>query len=875
MAGIAKGITVSFANTPQAQDDAFSPSGLTADTLGTYVLDVLATDLGGGAKSLWSLDDGISAGGASPADLLHQDTARTEVLSLDRSALGAVIWITNDGKVGYDANPLQGTLQQLAAGEYATDSFTYAIRLGNGTLSWATATIKIVGINDAPVITNIAAALGGGVKEDVTLSVSGQLSAADPDHGDHQHWSVPGSTTGTYGSITVDPSGKWTYILNNDTANVQALAANEQHDETFTIRVADDYGAYVDQTVKVTVKGTNDAACITTSAAEDTSVIEAGGIANAATDDPSASGILSVHDVDTGENHFAAVPAASLTGAYGNFTFDSASGAWTYALDQAKADALTAGQQVTDALAVSSLDGSASQAITVNITGSNDAPVAIADTLSTVEDTPITYTAAQLLANDTDADTLNSALSIASVASGTGGTAVLNANSSVTFTPDGNFNGVANFTYAVTDGAAVSATTASVTVNVTANNDAPVNTVPGAQITNQNTSKSITGLSVSDVDAGAGVITTSLEVSHGTISSVATGGATVSGNGTGTVTISGTLSQVNATLAAAITYSPASGYFGDDTFKMTTSDNGNSGAGGPLTDTDTVLITVNPVNHAPVAGNDLIVVSSQTTGVAIPVAALLANDTDIDGNSLSIVGVGAPSSNLSNLSLSSGNIFFDTGNTTADQSFTYTLSDGTTTSSATVTVKMLDTSNGTGSPDTVNLAAVQYSGYVASYIDLRGGNDSATGGGVALDTFLGGNGNDILLSGGGKDILVGGAGNDVLTGGAGSDTFVFNTALDASNNVDTVNDFNASTIDQIQLSAAIFSKLSPGLLAAANFAGNAGGIAGDSNDYILYDTTSGNLYYDADGNGGVAKVLFAKLVGVAGTVDSTDFLVTN
>jgi hypothetical protein len=66
-----------------------------------------------------------------------------------------------------------------------------------------------------------------------------------------------------------------------------------------------------------------------------------------------------------------------------------------------------------------------------------------------------------------------------------------------------------------------------------------------------------------------------------------------------------------------------------------------------------------------------------------------------------------------------------------------------------------------------------------------------------------------------------------------------------------------------------------GTLNSANFAANAGGIAADANDFILYDTATGNIYYDADGNGGGAKILFAHLdlSGVAGTVDASDFTI--
>ena len=94
--------------------------------------------------------------------------------------------------------------------------------------------------------------------------------------------------------------------------------------------------------------------------------------------------------------------------------------------------------------------------MTVNVAAVNDAPVADDDTLAATEDTPVTYTAAQLLGNDTDVD--GDTLSIASVTSGTGGTAVLNANGTVTFTPDANFNGAASFSYTVTDGTGAPAT---------------------------------------------------------------------------------------------------------------------------------------------------------------------------------------------------------------------------------------------------------------------------------------------------------------------------------------------------------------------------------------------------------------------------------
>ena len=116
-------------------------------------------------------------------------------------------------------------------------------------------------------------------------------------------------------------------------------------------------------------------------------------------------------------------------------------------------------------------------------------------------------------------------------------------------------------------------------------------------------------------------------------------------------------------------------------------------------------------------------------------------------------------------------------------------------------------------------------------------------------------GNDTLNGSGGKDTLIGGAGKDALTGGAGNDLFVFNAALSASTNIDTIKDYTAA-YDTIQLENGIFTKLATiGALSAANFV--VGTVAADANDYIVHDNSSGALYYDADGSGAGAAIQFA------------------
>ncbi|MFM7274448.1 MAG: calcium-binding protein, partial [Gammaproteobacteria bacterium] len=128
------------------------------------------------------------------------------------------------------------------------------------------------------------------------------------------------------------------------------------------------------------------------------------------------------------------------------------------------------------------------------------------------------------------------------------------------------------------------------------------------------------------------------------------------------------------------------------------------------------------------------------------------------------------------------------------------------------------------------------------------------------DTLFGASGADRLDGGDGTDVLRGGAGNDVLTGGAATDTFLFDAAL--SGNKDTISDFVPGT-DRLQLDNDVFTALGTlGALAPLQFVAGANlKAAQDADDRIVYDTSTGTLYYDADGKGGAAAVAFAVLSG--------------
>jgi len=146
------------------------------------------------------------------------------------------------------------------------------------------------------------------------------------------------------------------------------------------------------------------------------------------------------------------------------------------------------------------------------------------------------------------------------------------------------------------------------------------------------------------------------------------------------------------------------------------------------------------------------------------------------------------------------------------------------------------------------------------------GLDNSITGNAAVNNLIGGAGNDTLNGGAGNDILIGGTGKDTLTGGTGSDMFRFI----AKDNIDKIVDYIVVD-DTIQLEDSIFTALTTiGTLAANNFI--IGTSAVDSNDFIVYNTATGALLYDADGNGAVAAVQIATLAGGL-ALTNTDFVV--
>ena len=134
----------------------------------------------------------------------------------------------------------------------------------------------------------------------------------------------------------------------------------------------------------------------------------------------------------------------------------------------------------------------------------------------------------------------------------------------------------------------------------------------------------------------------------------------------------------------------------------------------------------------------------------------------------------------------------------------------------------------------------------------------------------GGAGQDSLVGGVGNDTLNGGLGNDMLDGGAGADFFVFNSTL-GSANIDRIAAFSVVD-DTIYLAQSIFNAFGGyGAIAAGAF--NTTSAPLEADDRIIFNKTTGDLFYDADGSGRNAAVQFATLANVTGTMSAKDFVV--
>ncbi|MCV2874625.1 tandem-95 repeat protein, partial [Rhodobacteraceae bacterium XHP0102] len=335
-------------------------------------------------------------------------------------------------------------------------------------------------------------------------------------------------------------------------------------------------------------------------------------------------------------------------------TISGATGS-TYTLTQAEV-----GKVIT--IAVSYTDGGSTvETVESSATGTvqnvNDAPVGAADTMAASEDTAVTYAAAELLGNDTDAD--GNTLSIKSVTAITGGTVVLNDNNTVTFTPTANFNGAASFSYIATDGTADSAAT-TVTVNVAAVNDAPVGVADTLAAT-EDTAVTYDAVDLLGNDTDADGNTLSIK----SVTAITGGTAVLNQDGT-------------------VTFTPMANFNGAASFSYIATD------GTADTAATTVTVNVAAVNDAPVGVADTLV-ATEDTAVTYDAVDLLGNDTDADGNTLSIKSVNSITGGTALLNQDGTVTLTPTANFNGAASFSYIATDGTAdTEATTVTVNIAE-----------------------------------------------------------------------------------------------------------------------------------------------------------------------------------------
>lgn len=378
---------------------------------------------------------------------------------------GQVSWNKSTGMIDYTppSSATNDVLKALPAGATINDTFYYVIWMGNkGAYSLAKATIALTGIDDAATITGD---ITGSVIEDTTTIAGGHLSIVDPDTGESAFNAA--SIAGSYGTLTLTPgstgsgatpgTGTWSYSLDHDLAN--PLAQGEVQTETFTLHSKGGTAF----TITITVTGTNDAP---------TAVAD---VATTGENTPVAIDAIT-NDTDPDHNHVLSLVSVSAPAHSGSATIV---GGQVVFDPGTSFDHLAQGDSATVTLDYVMTDehGATSEStITITVTGENDAPTAVADTVTIDQDQAI---ALDPTANDTDPDD-HHVLSLVSVSAAPigEGTATIE-NGQVKFDPGTDFDHLAQgdtatvtLDYVMQDehGATSGST---ITITVTGENDAP------------------------------------------------------------------------------------------------------------------------------------------------------------------------------------------------------------------------------------------------------------------------------------------------------------------------------------------------------------------------------------------------------------------
>jgi VCBS repeat-containing protein len=518
-------------------------------------------------------------------------------------------------------------------------------------------TITVVNTNDTPVAnpdTNTAVEDGGPVSGNVLTNDTdddiGDVLSVSAVNGLPANVGVP--VAGTYGSVTINSDGSYTYTIDNGSPAVQALGTASSMPELFNY-TATDGTASAPSTLTVTVTGANDAPTAvadTNTLTEDTASVSG----NVLTNDTDVDGVdtKSVTEV----NGSAANVGVSVAGTYGSINI-AADGSYTYTLTTTlpAVQALSTGGTLTDVFNYTMADSGAltsSSTLTITITGINDAPVFTSANTANVPEN----TTGSIPVTASDAEGATPTFSI--IGGADQGSFSITPTGVLSFQVAPNFeaptdtgtNNVYEVQVQATDG--TNAVTQTISVTVTNVNEAPVNTVPAAQTTLEDTNRVYSSgngnqISISDPDGDVTVQVT-LTANNGTLSTnTAVGLAFTVGDGTddATMTFTGTVSVINARLNG-LTFKPNLNYYSGspstDSITITTNDQGNSGSGGALQDTDATSIDIDPVNDKPTTASYTVANGNPhitQSGIGITISAADSNElkedsADVDDHDL-------------------------------------------------------------------------------------------------------------------------------------------------------------------------------------------------------------------------------------------------
>ncbi len=386
-----------------------------------------------------------------------------------------------NGSYNYSAN--LDAADGIADGESVTDVFVYTLSDGTATTT-ANITITILGANDNPTAQNDEGVINEGstltVENSDNANVSGSYDASGEHSGDvinttsssHKdsdpdtsntlsitHIKLSGGSnstvasgssynssgtavTGTYGTLTIGADGSYKYVANS---NISGLGDGQSVTDTFVYTIKDNANATTTANIVIKVLGldtegsgnNNPVATNNTNSVDEDATISVtdgstGVTGDVLTNDTDADGDTLTVSAIQNSSGTSGTLGSGLTGTYGTLTIN-ADGSYSYVADQSAADDLDSGDQVTDVFTYTVSDGNGGQdtaTITITITGVNDAPVAVDDTDAVLEDATITKTGAQddVLNDDSDADD-SASLSVFDISHSNGNTGSVSSGS--------------------------------------------------------------------------------------------------------------------------------------------------------------------------------------------------------------------------------------------------------------------------------------------------------------------------------------------------------------------------------------------------------------------------------------------------------------